>query len=165
MKFCSQGCANEKAVGMITKLGWPRTVEGPLGTRIPIYDGPVVKLFLATEGLLAPYHPIIVSKYGDMLIEPTDFLRVKRAKSRRKSAATAHQYARMLVDMLFLFDAADNGNGIDPARPHDLIVPRSNQVMKFAQKRTLLVWIKALIFFHCRHESCLECCVHFSFGD
>jgi hypothetical protein len=114
---------------MAIGLGWPSVIKKPPTKRPEIYDGPVVKLVKATEGPLAPCQPVILDRYGDMLIEPTDFLRVKRLLSRRKSWETAYQYARILVDILFILESADCGVGIPYWRINDDILQRLRSVL------------------------------------
>ncbi|MGO8047213.1 hypothetical protein ACC713_30405 [Rhizobium johnstonii] len=114
---------------MAMALGWPSGVKKLAGKRPEIYDGPVVRLVKATEEPFAPYQPVILDRYGDMLIEPTDFLRVKRLQSRRKSWETAHQYARILVDILFILETADGGLGIPYWRINDHILQRLRSVL------------------------------------
>ncbi|QJS29307.1 hypothetical protein [Rhizobium ruizarguesonis] len=93
-------------------VAWPRTIKKNPETRSAIYDGPVVKLIATTEKAFEPFQPIIVDKYGDMLVEATDFLRVKRSKSKRNSVESTYQYARVLADLLFVFDSAGGGAGV-----------------------------------------------------
>lgn len=78
----------------------------------PIYDGPVVKLIRVSSGPFAPFQPIIVDKFGRMWVEPTDFLRRKRAASRTNSADGTHQTARQLNDVLFVAEQYNGGSGI-----------------------------------------------------
>lgn len=99
------------SVGALTVVAWPRTIKKNPETRSAIYDGPVVKLIATTEKAFEPFQPIIVDKYGDMLVEATDFLRVKRSKSKRNSVESTYQYARVLADLLFVFDSAGGGWG------------------------------------------------------
>jgi site-specific recombinase XerD len=97
---------------MKTASDWPCALERLPSTSIHIYDGPVVKLVGASEEPFAPYQPIIVDRFGEMIVEPTDFLRKKRQQSRRKSWKTAYQYARILGDILYVLATADGGLGI-----------------------------------------------------
>ncbi|CDZ30965.1 Hypothetical protein, partial CDS, partial [Neorhizobium galegae bv. officinalis] len=97
---------------MKTALSWPCALERLPTTSVYIYDGPMVKLVGATEEPFAPYQPVIVDRFGEMIIEPTDFLRKKRQQSHRKSWKTAHQYARILVDILYVLALANGGAGI-----------------------------------------------------
>lgn len=90
-----------------------RIIE-PTGStgRPPIYDGPVVKIIRVSSGPFAPFQPIIVDKFGRMWVEPTDFLRRKRAASRTSSADGIYQTARQLNDVFFVAEQYNCGAGV-----------------------------------------------------
>ena len=82
------------------------------GSREPIYDGPIVKLVKTEVPALAPAQPIIIDKYGEVKLDPSDFLRMKRKASRTNSAVAIYQTARQLVDMLFVMENFNGGRGL-----------------------------------------------------
>ncbi len=90
----------------------PKIVSAPRHNGDDLYGGPVVKLIRTSAKPFAPYQPILVDRFGRMLIEATDFLRMKRRKSKRDSAESVHLYARMLADIMFVLANANGGQGI-----------------------------------------------------
>lgn len=91
-----------------------RDLVGPSksGTAEAIFDGPCVKLVRTASGPFAPYHPVIVDMFGRTMLEPTEFIRRKRAASRINSASGAYQAARQLSDTLFIAAQYNNGAGL-----------------------------------------------------
>jgi len=86
--------------------------QGADATPVTIYDGPKVKIVRTDVPPFAPYQPIIVDRYGRMMVGPTDFLRVKRKASRTNSAEAIHQTGRQLVDVLFVVANSNDGDGV-----------------------------------------------------
>ncbi|CAN7397164.1 hypothetical protein LJR030_004086 [Rhizobium sp. LjRoot30] len=91
-----------------------RQLVGPCETGIAevIFDGPRVQLVRTSSGPFAPYHPVIVDKFGRTMLEPTEFIRLKRMASRINSASGAYQAARQLSDALFIAEQYNNGTGL-----------------------------------------------------